>query len=243
MVFLLSSKDVTDYTVVDTEYWRETKNRLLIKTAYEYNNKEDIETFPKTLGDWKSFDYKYKDNVYSALNADILLTRGYTKDAENLVWIDFINSKTGESFHKPKICLEGGGWKIDNENIAEFKIANPPNPFTKLYANRIDISKGNRKQTIIYWFMFEKFGAKDAVSMIRISAPANNNETTDITFGRAKNFIEGQLFDAMYKKSGEESIATWEYVFEQYGNRGLFAMIMMLLIPVGITVIGIRQRE
>ena len=65
LIFLLSPNDITDYTVTDTEYWRETGNRLLTKTAYEYNNVEDVKSFPKTLGDWKSFDYRYKDGIYN----------------------------------------------------------------------------------------------------------------------------------------------------------------------------------
>ncbi len=243
LILLLSSKDITDYTVVDTEYWRETPNRLLTKTAYDYNSEEGVKEFPKTLGEWKSFDFRYKDNVYKTLNADVLLTRGYTKSVEDLIWVDFINSKIGESFHKQKICTIGAGWNIDNESISEFKIADPPNPFTKFYANRLDVSKGDKKQIVIYWFMFKKFGAKDAVTMIRISASANSNETIDVTFDRAKSFIEDQLFYVMYKKSDAESITTAEYISRQYGNKGLFAMVMMLLIPIGITVAGIRRRE
>lgn len=243
LIFLLSSKDITDYTIVDTEYWRETPNRLLTKTAYEYNNIEDIKLFPKTLGEWKSFDYKYKDNVYKVLNANILLSRGYQNKDGDLIYVDIINSKTGESFHKQSVCIKGAGWTIDSDTTAEFKIADPPNPFTKLYTNRLDVSKGDQRQTVIYWFMFKKFGAKDAVTMVRVSVPANYNETNEGTFDRTKNFIENQLFDVMYKKYGEESVTTAEYIVEQYGNKGLFATIMMLLIPFGIILMGVMQRE
>lgn len=242
MIFLLSPKDITDYTIVDTEYWRETENRLLIKTAYEYNNKADIEEFPKTLGDWNSFDFKYPENVYESLNADILLSRAYTKNGSFPVWIDFISSKTGESFHKPNICVKGSGWNIDSESIAEFKIANPPNPFTKLYTNRLDTSKDGKRQIMIYWFMFKKFGSKDAITMIRIISPVRNNDI-DVTFKSVKDFLENQLFGAMYKSTEKEKINTAEYIVEQYGNKGLFVMAMMLLIPIGVTFIGIRKRE
>jgi hypothetical protein len=240
---LLSSTDITDYTIVDTEYWRETSNRLLIKTAYDYNDIDDIKLFPKTLGDWKGFDFKYNEKVYKALNADILLSRAYTKGDNHPVWIDIINSKTGESFHKQSICIKGAGWNIDRESIAEFKITDPPNPFTKLYTNRLDVSKGDKKQIVIYWFMFNKFSAKDAVTMIRVSLPIGKNDTMDTTFDRGKNFIESQLFDTMYKKSGMESITTAEYVVEQYGNKGLFAMIIMLLIPIGTIFIGTVKKD
>lgn len=239
---MLSPKDVTDYTVVDTEYWRETSHRLLTKTAYEYNE-ESIKTFPKTLGEWKSFDYKYSDRVYKLLNADVLLTRGYTKSVDDLIWVDIINSKVGESFHKQKICVEGAGWTIDNESVVEFKIADPPNPFTKLYANRLDASKGNQKQIVIYWFMFKKFGAEDAVTMVRISAPSNTNETIDTTFDRAKSFIEGQLFDAMYKRVDKESITNAESIEKEYGNKGIFAIMAIILVPIGITIVGIRKKD
>ena len=45
IIFLFSPKDIADYTVADTEYWRETGNRLMLKTSFEYNNKEDIKAF------------------------------------------------------------------------------------------------------------------------------------------------------------------------------------------------------
>ena len=243
LIFLLSPKDITDYTVVDTEYWGNTQNSLLTKTAYDYNNVDDIKLFPKTLGEWNSFDIKYDDSVYKMLNASILLSRVYAKDDGNPVWIDFINSNTGESFHKQSICIKGAGWNIDNESIAEFKIADPPNPFTKLYANRLDASKGDEKQIVIYWFMFKKFGAKDAVTMVRLSLPVDDNETINTTFDRSKSFVEDQLFGAMYKKTSAESITTAEYIVGQYGNKGLFATIMMLLIPIGITIMGIKKKN
>lgn len=241
LVWLLSPQDITDYTVVDTEYWRETKNRLLTKTAYEYNNKEDIAKFPKNLSDWKGFDYKYKDSVYKMLNADILLSRAYNNKNGEIIWMDFINSKTGESFHKQKICVEGAGWTIDEESIAEFEIAKSPNPFTKLYTNRLDITKKDIKHIMIYWFMFKKFGSKDAVTMIRISSPVINN--TDETFNSIKDFVEGQLFDAMYQQGGIETITNAEDIYKENGNKGLLAMIMAILIPLGIAIIGVMKKD
>lgn len=241
LVWLLSPQDITDYTVVDTEYWRETKNRLMTKTAYEYNNKEDIAKFPKNLSDWRGFDYKYKDRVYEVLNADVLLSRAYNNKNGEIIWMDIINSKTGESFHKQKICVEGAGWTIDSESIVEFRIADPPNPFTKLYTNRLDISKKDVKQVMIYWFMFKKFGAKDAVTMIRISSPVVNS--TEDTFDSIKSFVEGQLFDAMYQQGGTETITNAESIYKENGNKGLLAMIVALIIPISVTIIGVMKKD
>ncbi len=232
---------MADYTVADTEYWRETGNRLLLKTAYEYNTKEDIQAFPNSIGDWKSYDFKYPDAVYDKLNADILMSRAYSNESGGLVWMDIINSKVGESFHKQKICVEAGGWNVDNESVAEFRIADAPNPFTKLYANRLDISKGDRKQVMVYWFMFKKFGSNDAVTMIRISSPVSHN--VNDTFSSIKSFVESNLFDVMYERAEPENITFAEYMIEKYGKTGMVAETLGILIPIGILFVGIRRKN
>jgi hypothetical protein len=241
VIFLVSPKDITDYTVADTEYWRETGNRLMLKTAYEYNSKEELAVFPKTLGEWRGFDYNYSDYVYKILNADILLSRTYVKNNTGFIWIDLINSKVGSSFHKQKICLEGAGWRIDNESVVQFNINNDRNPFTKLYANRLDYSKGNEKQIMVYWFMFKKFGSKDEVAMVRISKPVIQNETVD--FSIMKDFVENELFNAMYKKAEPDTITVAEDIMNTHGNSGKAAIAMAILIPFGLIFAGIRRKN
>ena len=241
VIFLLSPQDITDYTVADTEYWRETGNRLMLKTAYDYNSKDDINAFPKNLRDWKGYDFKYPDSVYKTLNADILLSRTYVEKNGSYLWMDIINSKVGESFHKQRICIEGGGWNIDNESIAEFNIANDPNPFTKLYANRLDYSKNDEKQMMVYWFMFKKFGSKDSVAMVRLSIPFGSNETA--TFNTLKDFVEGELFKTMYKQAEPKTITVADNIMKMYGNSGIVMVAMGILIPFGIIFAGVRRKS
>ncbi len=238
-IFLLSPKDITDYTIADTTYWGETKNRLMLKTAYEYNSKEDLQVFPKVLGEWKGYDFRYDESVYRALKADILLSRTYGKKNGSYIWMDIINSKVGESFHDPKICL--GGWDINNESISEFRIANPPNPFTKLFTKRLDYSKKNQSQIMVYWFMFKKVGSNDSVSMIRITTPVISNEST--AFDSIKDFIESELFYTMYKQSDLETITVSEDIINKYGKTGMAVMALGLLIPLGILFAGIRRKD
>jgi hypothetical protein len=213
----------------------------MLKTAYEYNSKQELAVFPITLGEWRGFDYKYPDSVYKALNADVLMSRTYVKNNSGYLWIDFINSKVGSSFHKQKICLEGAGWNIDNESIAQFNIANNQNPFTKLYTNKLVYSKGNEKQIMLYWFMFKKFGSKDAVSMVRISTPVINNETA--SFGILKGFVEDELFKTMYKQAQPNTITVAENIMNTYGNSGIIAVAMGILIPFGLIFAGVRRKE
>jgi hypothetical protein len=240
-VLLLSPEDISDYTVADTEYWRESGNRLMLKTTYDYNNKEEVEAFPKTLGEWKGSDFRYPDGIYKLLKADVLLSRTYTKNDGSLVWVDIINSKVGESFHMQKICVEGAGWKINNESIAEFKIAESTNLFAKLRANRLDYSKKDQKQIMVYWFMFKKLGSKDSVAMIRITSPVITNETD--TYNSIKVFVEDNLFRTMYDKVGQENITVAENIMNTYGNFGKVAVAMGIFIPIGIIFAGIRRNN
>jgi hypothetical protein len=238
-IFLLSPKDIADYTIADTAYWGETKNRLILKTSYEYNNREDLQAFPKVLGEWRGYDFKYDESVYNALKADILLSRTYVKNNGSYLWMDIINSKVGESFHDQKICL--GGWNIDNESIAEFRIADPPNPFTKLYAIRLDYSKPNQKQVMVYWFMFKKFGGTDSVSMIRITTPVISNGTD--AFNSIKEFVENEVFYTMYKNAEPETITVAEDIINKYGKIGMAAMILGIIVPVGLVFAGMRRKN
>jgi len=65
LIFLLAPSGIADYTVVGTSYWHETRDRLLLKTAYEYNNIEEIKNFPAELGDWRGYDFRYPEGNYS----------------------------------------------------------------------------------------------------------------------------------------------------------------------------------
>lgn len=229
LIFLLAPSDIMDFTVIDTEYWRETDNRLMVKSTYDYNSKDSIETFPVTLGEWNSLDYRYPDSTYSKLNADILLSRAYTKDGD-IIWMDIIHSKVGESFHKQQICVEGQGWTIVNESTARVDIsASKYNPYTYLYSNRLDVAKADRRQVMLYWFMFKKSGSDNAVTMIRLSSPVRNDYPD--TFETMKQFIEEQLFRAIYENAGETPTVAQQLY---YGNRttGLMIMFVIFLFPV-----------
>jgi Protein of unknown function (DUF3485) len=242
MILLLASKDITNYTIVDTEYWGETENRLLIKTVYDYSDQDSIKSFPKTIEEWKGSDYRYPDFVYTKLDANILMSRKYKKNNESVIWMDIINSDTGESFHKQRICVSGAGWSVDNESIVEFEIADSLKTFSKLYANKLEISKGDKKQIMVYWFMFKKFGSGNSVTMIRLSTPVKNNSTS-LTFDTMKDFVENKLFNAMYKNIEQERTTSAEYIVDKYGNMGKFVIAMALLIPICIVVIGTRKME
>jgi len=231
LIFLFAPHDIVDFTVVDTEYWRESENRLIVKSAYDYNSKESIELFPKTLGDWNGFDYKYSESVYEKLNAESILTRGY-RNENDLIWMDLIHSKVGESFHKQKICVEGGGWTVVNESVVRIDIGTlRHDPYTFLYANRLDIEKEGKSQVMLYWFMLKKFGSSNAVTMIRLSSPVSSDYSN--TFDIMSKFISTQLFKEMYEDVGKTPTVVEMLI---YGNKIVAGVIILLavIIPLGL---------
>jgi hypothetical protein len=208
LIYLLAPSGIADYTVVGTSYWHETKDRLLLKTAYNYNNIEEIKNFPTSLGDWRGYDFRYSASVYEMLNASIILSRSYSSQGD-LIWMDIINSKKGESFHDPKICY-GGSWNIVNELDIENK------------------KNLNERQVVLYWFMFKRF-SDEGVTMIRLSAPVRDNP--EATFAVMKGFLEDELFATMYESEAEE-VTVSERLIEERGIFGIIAILILLLVPI-----------
>ena len=237
LIFLLAPAGIADYTVVGTSYWHETRDRLLLKTAYEYNNIEEIRNFPAELGDWRGYDFRYPEHVYEMLNASIMLSRSYSCNGD-LIWMDIINSKKGESFHDPKICY-GGSWDITNESVATFHVTGNQThlTFSEMRANRLDITNKkdpNTRQVVLYWFMFKRF-SDEGVSMIRLSAPVRTDPET--TFATMEGFLEDELFAAMYEGEVEE-ITVAERIIEKHGALGAFIIGVLILVPVFLIFVG-----
>jgi len=232
LIALLAPQDIADYTAIDTSYWRETDNRLLIKTSYEYNNITEVESFPESLGGWKGYDFSYSERVYETLEADILLSRAYTKD-RTLIWMDIINSKYGKSFHDPKACY-GGKWNILNESVEELHVTGNKSylTFSRMHVNKLEL--GNKenpdnKQVVLYWFMFKRFNDEQGVTMIRLSAPvrAGTNETFDVM----KEFVERELFDTMYEGEVSEKTVGGNLI-DRYGGLGIILIALLIGAPV-----------
>ena len=232
LIALLAPQDIADYTAIDTSHWRETNNRLLLKTSYEYNNITEIEDFPESLGSWNGYDFSYPERVYEKLEADVLLSRAYTKD-RTLIWMDIINSKSGKSFHDPKVCY-GGKWNIVNESVEELHVTGNKSylTFSRMHVNKLElVNKENPegKQVVLYWFMFKRFNDEQGVTMIRLSAPVRTD--TNETFDIMKEFVEQELFDAMYEGEVSEKTVGGDLI-DRYGGLGIILIVLLIGAPI-----------
>ena len=89
--------------------------------------------------------------------------------------------------------------------------------------------------------MFKKFGSNDSVTMIRLTSPVANNETA--TFDSIKSFVEDNLFYAMYERSEADTGTVAEYIIRGYGNLGIFAVALGILVPTGLVFLGVRRKN
>lgn len=231
IIFLLSPIDLADYTVVDTS-WHETENRMLLKTAFDYNCREDIERFPMVLGNWQGFNFTYPDHVYEILDIDILMSRAFTSE-EGIIFMDIINSRKGGGFHDPIACFSHG-WDISNIDIKQLNVARDGNYliFGNMYVNKLfahNQVNPDRKQVAMYWYMFRRFGRDEGVTMIRLTAPVRVD--TYATLAMMSGFIENELFDAMY---GDEilEITIYEQIIYKHGSMGIFIILLLVTIPI-----------
>ena len=137
LLVVLAPENLAEYTVIDTAFHK-TDHRLIGKTAYNFNNASEIAKFPRKIDGWIGVDFRYPRRVYEVLEADIILSRAYSKDG-SIIWMDIINSDKRKSFHDPRVCY-GSRWNIVHEKIesidfnsSSFRPSSHPQSIVKTY--------------------------------------------------------------------------------------------------------------
>ncbi|MEL6369757.1 MAG: VPLPA-CTERM-specific exosortase XrtD [Pseudomonadota bacterium] len=111
--------------------------------------------------------------------------------------------RDGRSWHSPRQCIPGGGWKITDHQILNTETA----AGTSLNYNRLVIENGPRRQLVYYWYdqrgrkLANEFTMKfwliaDAVTrnrsdgaMIRLLVPLENGESLEEADQKLKSMI------------------------------------------------------
>ncbi len=113
--------------------------------------REQLASFPQTLGQWTSTDIPITSDVLNVLGPGDFLLRDYQIAGGtdvNLFIAYFPSQRAGDAIHSPKNCLPGAGWapvKADRTMVTVPGRA----PFP---ANRYLIAKGEDRQLVLYWY-------------------------------------------------------------------------------------------
>lgn len=109
--------------------------------------------FPLKLGDWTGQTEVMEQIYVDALKFSDYALVNYRNGKGN--YINFYaayydSQRKGQSVHSPRSCLPGGGWEIESltqVNLPKARVDDLP-----LRVNRVEISHGDQKQLVYYWF-------------------------------------------------------------------------------------------
>jgi EpsI family protein len=183
---------ITSALLASTAFLLYARNRTEILAP-----RQQLSSFPRTLGDWTSTDIPISQEVRDVLGPGDFLLRDYqqpTSSPEVDLFIAYFPSqRSGDAIHSPKNCLPGAGWvPVRSDRIT---IAVPGH--TPFLANRFLIAKGENRQLVLYWYLAHdravasEYAAKfylvaDSIrerrsdgSLIRVTTALANNETLE----------------------------------------------------------------
>lgn len=237
LIVVLAPESLADYTVIDTAFHK-TDHRLIGRTAYNFNNASEIARFPKEIGGWRGIDFRYPKRVYEALEADIILSRAYSKNS-SIIWMDIINSDKRKSFHNPKVCY-GNRWNIINESVEEIPMNRTSAViFDKIYVNRLNLEdkkNAEKKLVVLYWFIFR---GGQGVTMIRLTSPVKHDYES--TYATMKDFTRDTM-GLMYEELKRQK-SMGELWIEKYGFKAYIGLVLLFLPSAIFIVMGIRMNR
>ena len=157
--------------------------------------------------DWKSKPAKIDQATIDAIGADDYIISDFeSPDGENFnLYVAYLNmQRDGHSWHSPRQCIPGGGWKIISHDILPTNLKNAET----FHYNRIVIENRGYRQLVYYWYdqrsrkIANEFVMKfallyDAIklrrtdgAMIRIITPVGKDEPIEIADARLTNFMD-----------------------------------------------------
>jgi EpsI family protein len=124
-------------------YWvREKPMRVLFSPR--------LESLPCKLGRWDGRDLEISAEDRKALNADALLSRGYTNaETGETAGLMIVYRKYGrrDFIHRPELCYPAHGW-----TIAETGTTTLPYCGHDIEATKVVAEKAGSREVIVYWF-------------------------------------------------------------------------------------------
>jgi EpsI family protein len=106
-----------------------------------------VETFPRTIGDWKAGKTLPVDpTVQQVLKTARLEQRNYTRSDGKVVDLLLLTAADYADFHDPTVCFPGHGWQLSNRR----PISVDGQTINMMYATHKDDGK---TQTVYYWLV------------------------------------------------------------------------------------------
>ncbi|MDM8552133.1 EpsI family protein [Desulfobacterales bacterium HSG2] len=145
-----------------------------------------FETFPKQIGEWVGKENFLAENMLEEVGADDYFLADYNNSKGHWInlYVSFYQSqKEGDLIHSPKNCMPGAGWSIPQTSLEELEFPGD-NPH-KIKAIKLDLTKGPRKQIMLYWFQSRgRFISSEYMQKIYLVIDSITRQRTDGSFVR-----------------------------------------------------------
>ncbi|NQT72264.1 MAG: exosortase-associated EpsI family protein [Chloroflexi bacterium] len=248
-VLLLSSSHLfftKGVAFVDTDLQKSSGDEVFVKTKMDFGSQEHMAAFPLEVGQWTGFEYD-AEGWKERLGADIMLMRGYMPQAfSQPVFFLIMQSETASSFHPPKVCYGGQGYKIEEEGKEDVVLtdtiwtresANTSMPFKKLVIfKESDDGKITERRLVLYNYVKGNQFTTDTVTMLRISALIPLEGSYDGVLDIEKDFIE-QALPLMFEP--DEEGEKWNPIAREmagWGAIGYAIIVLLVAIPLAIII-------
>jgi len=145
-----------------------------------------FETFPKQIGEWVGKEKFLAENMLEEVGADDYFLADYNNSKGHWInlYVSFYQSQQeGDLIHSPKNCMPGAGWSIPRTSLEELEFPGD-NPH-KIKAIKLDLTKGPRKQIMLYWFQSRgRFISSEYMQKIYLVIDSITRQRTDGSFVR-----------------------------------------------------------
>ena len=246
-------------SVIDTELSRASGHEIAVRTKMDFGNNEHVQAFPREIGDWQSIVFN-TSKLAESLRADVMLLRAYGHTYGNgtlrgkQVLLLIIQSDNRSSFHPPIVCYPAIGYNIEEETTEEIFVSNvtwvespwypnveleEPGIFNgsmsvkKLVISKESAGEVTKHKVVLYFYVKDKPFSTDTITMIRVSARAQNNGSYEGALNLTRDFM-GEVVPYMFEVREEEDITAVQLA--KSGIGGWLIIGVLVSVPIGVIV-------
>lgn len=126
-------------------------SQIVTDDALIIPDRKAFASVPSEFAGWRSDVQPIDPSVAEVLGADdsiVVNLRSPEGDAYNLYFAYLNAQRDGRSWHSPRQCIPGGGWKITSQTIVTTRTRTGK----KFAYNRLIIQNGDHRQLVYYWY-------------------------------------------------------------------------------------------
>ncbi len=192
--------EATHVVIVDVEGWyRRTSYERALATAVDFTLREGLfDEMPREIGPWRpeggdSPLGSVVDEWYD--NPEVAMTREYSDEEGNRIFLSIIGSRGGRSFHlfehTALTCYPGSGWQIVDVGLETINIGD-----SSVSVQRVITDKDRSRRVTLYWYLWTDPEREPENGVLSMTLHADVAQSDEETLEALKDFFR-LLFPAV----------------------------------------------